>query len=154
MAYKSWLIGELIIEERITSFLSNIDTLTEDLLWRIGKDVRDDASKEAPKDTHALSESISVTTDKRSDYWQRIGIAQRLRPEARIAPKSMPPRNAVDIHAPVHYASFVELGTRFMNMQPYMLPALADLAEKLRIRFDVTYREFLPGLTVRREIIK
>ena len=34
--------------------------------------------------------------------------------------------------ATVHYAGYVEYGTRFMNAQPYMRPALEEVGKKFK----------------------
>lgn len=75
-------------------------------LARRGQNVVNTAKQLAPKDTHALANSIHME-----------------------GPNTENDELQVSIIADTDYAVYVELGTRFMTAQPFLAPALDQVLE-------------------------
>lgn len=92
------------------------------------------ASQIAPVDTGALRNSIYVNNGDTSDYTLRVATAQSLNPDMNpleeIDPEFVIPVSAspglesyiVVVGVAADYGIFLELGTRNMQPQPFMLP--------------------------------
>lgn len=88
--------------------LENLDRIdTSPLLRELAEDVRDDAQRIVPVLSGDLKSTIRVgEVDDRHAVVHAGGM-----PGAKTG-------------KPVDYAGYVELGTRYMNAQPYLKPAL------------------------------
>lgn len=136
----TWILAEVkIISNKIPDVLRDLGRNTEDALYRIGEDVANKAKSDAPIDTGALKQSISVTTRSKSNFDSNVSAAKAMAREGTgFASKTNPPENAVDVHAPTHYAAYQELGTRLNAAHPYLVPALdilknSSVLQKLEI---------------------
>jgi hypothetical protein len=143
MAHKPWLLYELEIQHKCRTASSHMDTFNEDNLWRLADRLRNLAQGFAPFLTGALREAISITTSSRSDHSQRTALGQALRPEARFAGKTHPPRDSADIHAAAHYATYQELGTSKHPAHPYLVRALMQINRELSHTFEVSWETYL-----------
>jgi HK97 gp10 family phage protein len=76
---------------------AHVDALVESMLARVGEAIALDARRLAPKDTGNLADSISVDVHG---------------------------ADKVTITDTAEYARYVELGTRYMEPEPYLRPAL------------------------------
>lgn len=137
----SWLLVDVTLKEGFTDLLNEFGIRTEDALYKFGEDVRDAA--EPPIDTRALKESGSVYTRRKSDFRARVAKAKARRPEARFARPIKPQKNTVHIHWPIHYATYVELGTRFMPAKPFAIPAMDKMSRRSLSHFVQEYQKEL-----------
>lgn len=79
-----------------------------------GADMQTKAQQNAPVDTGALKRSIALNV-------RDIGMTAEVEPT-------------------VEYAPYVELGTRFMNAQPYLKPAFEEQKEQFKKDMDKLVR--------------
>lgn len=95
-------------EKSLARELRALDLRSEADLMRVGLRVQNEARKLCPVDTGRLRSSIQATPgrDGRGPY--------------------------VEVGTNVEYAPFVEYGTRYTPMQPFMRPALMITARALR----------------------
>jgi HK97 gp10 family phage protein len=137
----SWLLVDVTLKEGFTDLLNTFNIKTEDALYLFGQDVRDAA--EPPIETRALKESGSVYTRRKSDFRRRVSKARSRRPEARFATPIKPRENTVHIHWPIHYATYIELGTRFRPAKPFALPAMDKMSKRNLRHFVEEYQRKL-----------
>lgn len=146
----TWLVGELIYDEAITSLIESLSGVaTEDVLYEFGKEVRDAA--DPPKDTGALEASGSVYTRRNSDFRERVSEASSKRGEAKFGTKVAADVNEVIMHWPIHYATYIELGTSLMPARPYAIPALE---EKRDILPSMLIKEYRNELTFKQTVFR
>ena len=94
-------------------FIRAKDEATQDILNAIGDTAVSYAQEYVPVDTGKLRDSIGYDIDAK----------------------------AVRIYATMHYASFVEMGTRYMHAQPYLRPAVLDHTDEYRDMAESIYRD-------------
>lgn len=89
------------------------------------------AKQYAPKDLGALRNSIYTVTQKHDGYSAASSAARSANPLVETAPHPTPTGNIIaNVGPSVDYAEFQELGTSRMAAQPYLTPAVEQVAAK------------------------
>lgn len=106
----------------------------------------------APRDTGSLSESIYVNNGESSDYSTRTAAARAVNKQVRILEEIRPdfvislgggdPEYSAVVGVAAEHGLPVEFGTRFMDPQPYMTPAV----EPQRDQFIDRMKQQLQGI--------
>lgn len=118
---------------RLNSIIGSADGDMYDVVKKIGFAIEALAKVKAPVDTGALMNSIYTRT-KDADPLPSVG---------KITVPLPPPRpGEVNVGPSVHYGIWQELGTGRMAAQPYLLPAVEEVANGLQ-RFYGDMREAL-----------
>ncbi len=99
---------------------------------RAAKQVRDDASQYAPRDTGYLSESVYTVTSDASTYGQATGKA-RSRADREPLPEVNAPQSDTEgvVAVAAQYGTYVEHGTSRAGAQPYLTPAAEGMRGQL-----------------------
>lgn len=103
------------IEKLQKKLIRNMDTsAVKTVVQKNGSEIQTKAQQKAPVDTGNLKRSIGLTM-------RDGGLTAEVEPTA-------------------EYAPYVELGTRFMNAQPYLRPAFEEQKEQFKKDMDKLVR--------------
>ena len=115
--------------------------------------IQTNARQIAPRDTGSLSESIYVNNGDESDYATRTAAARGVNDNVTILPEIRPdlvislgggdPEYSAVVGVAAGHGMFLEFGTRFMDPQPYMTPAV----EPQRDQFVDRMRQQMESIT-------
>lgn len=118
-----------VIKNRLPEIRASLAETVDRAVRKAAFDIAAHAKDLAPVDTGALKNSIWVATSKDETYGSAIQAALARNPKAKaVSPPPAPALCAAYVGAGVHYAIYVEMGTRRMAARPFMRPA-ADAVE-------------------------
>lgn len=113
-----------VLKNRLPEIRSVLTFEVDQAVRKAAFDLAAHAKDLAPVDTGALKNSIWVLTSKDSTYGEALQAALARNPKAQaVSPPAVPPPGTAYVGAGVHYAVYVEYGTRRMAARPFMRPA-------------------------------
>ena len=99
---------------------------------KLAFDIEDKAKQNAPVDTSAMRNSIYTVTQKEDGYAAASAAAKQANPKVETQPHPTPTGKIIANVGPcVEYSEYVEFGTSRMAAQPYLTPAVEEVARKL-----------------------
>lgn len=116
-------------DRRLNNLINQADDNTENFLKSIGFSVEARAKVKAPVDTSALRNSIYTST-KTEEHGLDRSIADSLDREYYNLPRGS--RTKVYVGPSMSYSIYVEFGTERQQAQPYLIPALEEVANQLQ----------------------
>lgn len=98
---------------------------------RMAYQIEKRAKELAPKDTGALRNSIYTVTQREDGYAAAQSAAKSANPGVTTNPHPTPTGKVIANVGPcVDYAEYQEFGTSKMGAQPYLTPAVEEIAQK------------------------
>lgn len=114
---------------RLNNIINNADSNTENFIKSVGFSIEARAKMKAPVDTGALRNSIYTDTRNTSNI-----------PTEKDYDLPRGSRTKIYVGPTMEYAIYVEFGTSRQSAQPYLIPAVEEVASQL----NTHYRLILP----------
>lgn len=118
--------------KKLEQLAAGIGKDCEEIMVALAFEIEAGAKSRAAVDTGAMRASIYTVTKTSDGYGSAQSAAKSANGKAALSPHPKPSGNVVAAVGPsVEYAGHVELGTSKMAAQPFLVPAVEDVAGKL-----------------------
>jgi HK97 gp10 family phage protein len=116
--------------KEVDRIMSQLGTNRDGVVRMMAFEVEGVSKQLAPYDTTAMRNSIYTETSKESGYGQASSEAQEKRPDVTTIQHPKPEEGFANVGPSVNYAEYVELGTSRQAAQPFLTPAVEQVAQK------------------------
>jgi HK97 gp10 family phage protein len=110
--------------------MKQLGTNRDGIVRRIAFQIEGVAKQLSPYDTTAMRNSIYTETSTDSGYSKADSEAKSKRPGITTIQHPKPDKGFANVGPSVNYAEYVELGTSRQSAQPFLTPAVEQVAQK------------------------